>query len=71
MENTTDRKRRSEALTKDELKAFVKLYGTDLTKTDAELDFKVSRQVLDLVAIKGHGSPETIEKIRQKITQAA
>jgi hypothetical protein len=71
MENTTDRKRRSEALTKDELKAFVKLYGTYLTKTDAELDFKVSRQVLDLVAIKGHGSPETIEKIRQKITQAA
>lgn len=70
MENT-ERKRRSEALTRDELKAFIKLYGTYLTKTDAEYDFKVSRQVLDLVAIKGHGSPETIEKIRSKINQAA
>lgn len=70
MENT-ERKRRSEALTKEELKAFVKLYSTYLTKTDAEYDFGVKRQVLDLVAIKGHGSPETIEKIRIKIQHAA
>lgn len=65
-----DRKRRSESLTKEEHKAFVKLYHTFPTKVDAAHYFNVTRQVLDLVAIKGSGSTETIRAIRYRLTAA-
>lgn len=64
------RKRKSERLTKEEHRAFVKLFQSFKTKTDAQETFGVKRQVLDLVAIKGSGSPNTINTIRQKLTAA-
>jgi hypothetical protein len=68
MNNNTERKRRSESLSKDERRAFVKLFYSFPTKIDAEEYFDIKRQVLDLVAIKGKGSPETIGKIKIKLT---
>lgn len=62
------RKRRSESLSKDEHKAFVKLFYSFPTKVDAEVYFSpLSRQVLDLVAIKGSGRYDTIAIIREKL----
>lgn len=71
MESPTTRNRRSELLTKDEHKAFVKLYHSFPTKTDAQEIIGIKRQVLDLVAIKGKGSPETIQKVRSALVSAA
>lgn len=64
----TERKRRSEALSKEEHKAFIKHYQSFPTKTDAEEYFGVKRQVLDLVVLKASASPETINKIRSTIS---
>lgn len=64
----TERRRRSEALTPEEHKAFKKYLSTFPTKIDAQIAIGVKRQVLDLVAIKGSGSPETIRMIREKLT---
>lgn len=69
MDFMMDRKRRSEPLTKEEHKAFLKYLKTFPTKTDAAIVFGVSRQVLDLVSIKGHGSPESIKLIREKLEE--
>jgi hypothetical protein len=63
----TDRKRRSERMSQEEVKAFKKLFHSFPTKTDAEVYFGLSRQVLDLVAIKGSGSPNTVGVIREKL----
>lgn len=71
METLATRKRKSEPLTKAEHKAFLKYYGSFPTKVDAEQVTGIKRQVLDLVAIKGTGSPETIEKIRTVLQTAA
>jgi hypothetical protein len=65
--NLTVRKRRSEPLTKDEHRAFIKSYRSFPTKVDAEFFFGIKYQVLDLVSIKGTGSPDTIAAIRNKI----
>lgn len=62
-----DRKRRSEIMTPEEHEAFKNLFYSFPTKVDAEIHFNLSRQVLDLVAIKGSGSPETIKKIRKHV----
>jgi hypothetical protein len=64
------RKRRSESLSKEEHKAFVKFFQSFPTKVDAEIHFEIKRQVLDLVAIKGSGSPETISKIKAVLEAA-
>jgi hypothetical protein len=66
-----ERKRRSEQLSKEDHKAFIKYYHSFPTKIDAQIAFDVTRQVLDLVAIKGSGSPETIQKIREKLHEAS
>ncbi len=71
METMTQRKRRSVALTKDELKAFVKVYNAFPTKTDAAEAFDLSYQVLDLVVLRGSGAPETIQKIKDVVVQRA
>jgi hypothetical protein len=69
MENTIDRKRKSVQLTKEEHRAFVKYFRSFHTKTEAEEAIGVKRQVLDLVSIKGSGSPVTIQRIREMINQ--
>ncbi|HEU4903199.1 MAG TPA: hypothetical protein VFT06_10415 [Flavisolibacter sp.] len=62
------RKRKSEQLTKEEHRAFLKYFQSFPTKLDAEDAIGVKRQVLDMVALKGSGSPETISLIRQKLS---
>lgn len=62
-----DRKRRSESMTPEEHEAFKNFFQSFPTKVDAEIHFSLSRQVLDLVAIKGSGSPDTIKKIRKQL----
>lgn len=65
-----DRKRRSEIMAPEEHEAFKNLFYSFPTKIDAEIHFSLSRQVLDLVAIKGSGSPDTIKKIRKQLKKA-
>lgn len=62
-----ERKRRSEALTKEEHKALQKLLHVYHTKLDAADAIGVSRQVLDLVVLRGTGAPETIGKIKEAL----
>jgi hypothetical protein len=70
MDFKMERKRRSESLSKEEHKAFIKFFHSFQTKLDAEEEIGIKRQVLDLVAIKGSGSPETIGKIRKALNAA-
>jgi hypothetical protein len=69
MEMIMERKRRSEQLTKEEVKAFCKYLSTFPTKFDAALAIGVSRPTLNLVIIRGSGHPETIRLIREKLNQ--
>jgi hypothetical protein len=71
MEMAITRKRRSVQLTREEHSAFKKHYNSFPTKVDAEAAFGLSRQVLDLVAIKGSGSQETIDKVRDRLASIA
>jgi hypothetical protein len=71
MEIMTERKRRSEALTKEERKAFEKYLGTFPTKFDAAVAIGISRPTLNLVIIRGSGHPDTIKAIREKLTAHA
>lgn len=71
MQNTRipiERKRRSEALTKEEQRLFVKLYNSFATKADAEYTIGLKRQILDMVALKGSASPESIQVIREALS---
>ena len=61
------RKRRSESMSKDEHKAFIKYVATFPTKLDAAFVLGFSRITLDSVLIKGSGKPETIHTIREKL----
>jgi hypothetical protein len=67
----TDRKRRSEPLSKEEHKALLKYISTFPTKLDAAYAIGISRQVLDLVAIRGTGSPDSIRAIREKLSDSS
>jgi hypothetical protein len=67
--NPTERKRKSERLSKDEVKALQKYVRTFPTIIDAAMSIGIHRNVLDLVLIRETGSPETIGKIREKINQ--
>jgi hypothetical protein len=67
METLMDRKRRSESLTKDEVRAFNKYLGTFPTKVDAAFALGVSRTTLHALTFKGSGKPETIAVIREKL----
>lgn len=68
-----ERKRKRDILTKDEHKALLRYVRTFPTIVDAAYSIGIHRNVLDLVMIKGSGSPETIRKIKEKInaSQAA
>jgi hypothetical protein len=61
------RKRRSESLTKEEIRAFNKFINSFPTKYDAALAIGISRPTLNLVIIRGSGHPETIAAIRKQI----
>lgn len=67
MESMTERKRRSESLTKEEVRAFAKYLGTFPTKFDAAIAIGISRPTLNLVIIRGSGHPDTIRLIREKL----
>lgn len=62
------RKRRSESLTRDEVKVFSKYISTFPTKIDAAFALGVSRITLDSLILKGSGKPETIATVREKLS---
>lgn len=64
---TTDRIRRSEKLTNEELRAFKKYVSTFPTKIDAAVAIGISRPTLDLVIIRGSGNSITVGLIREKL----
>jgi hypothetical protein len=63
----TERKRKSEKLSPREFKALQKFIGGFDTVVEAAEEIGIHRNVLDLVKIKGSGSPETIHAIREKL----
>lgn len=69
MQTITDRKRRSESMTKEEQKAFQKWVQSFPTKIDAAASLGVSRPTLDGILFRGSGKPETIHAIREKLAQ--
>lgn len=66
----TERKRKSDPLTRDEHKALIKYVKSHHTIVDAAYAIGIHRNVLDRVMIAATGSPETIEKIREKLSGA-
>jgi hypothetical protein len=66
-----ERKRKRDVLTKDEHKALLKYVKSFPTIIDAAFTIGIHRNVLDLVMIKGSGSPETISKIKAVLPVAA
>lgn len=64
---TMQRKRRSEPLTKDEQKTFLKYVGSFPTKIDAAEAIGVSRPTLDGILFRGTGRPDVIQSIRKKL----
>lgn len=68
MINIRDRKRKSEKLTSEEAKSLKKYVYAFPTVIDAAYTIGIHRNTLDMVLIKGSGSPETIEKIRTKLS---
>jgi hypothetical protein len=67
MKISTERRRRSEPLTRDEHKALKSFINTFPTVIDAAESIGIPRQTLERVKILGSGSPETIAAIRQTI----
>lgn len=64
------RKRKSESMTKDEVRAFNKWISSFPTKIDAAFALGVSRTTLDSLIFRGSGRPETIAAIREKISES-
>jgi molybdenum cofactor biosynthesis enzyme MoaA len=65
-----NRKRRSERMSKEEHRAFVKYVGKFPTKFDAAIAFGFSRVTLNSVLSKGSGKSDTIQMIREKLNLA-
>lgn len=70
MINIHERKRKSEKLTAAEAKALQKFVSSCGTAIDAAASIGIHRNTLDLVLIKGAGSPDTIQKIRNRLDLA-
>jgi hypothetical protein len=64
-----ERRRRSELLTKEEHKVLLKYLNTFPTLVDAAYAIDIPRQTLERVKIIGSGSPETIQKVREKLNE--
>jgi len=67
MENSTVRKRKSEALTPEEHKKFKEYAESFMTKRDCMEALKISLPTMDRITFKGTGRPDTIERIREAI----
>lgn len=67
---STDRIRRSEKLTSDEVKALKKFVSSYPSKLDAAEAIGISRPTLDLVIIRGSGNSITVRLIREKLNAA-
>jgi Na+-transporting methylmalonyl-CoA/oxaloacetate decarboxylase beta subunit len=65
MKLMTERKRRSVRMEKAEHVEFIALYLGFHTKLDAEEAIGISRQILDMVVLKGSASTDSIGKIRK------
>jgi hypothetical protein len=64
---TTDRIRRSEKLTSDEIRSLKKFVSGFPSKLDAAESIGISRPTLDLVIIRGSGNSTTVKLIREKL----
>lgn len=62
-----ERKPKSIKLTKEEMQALKKFVNSHHTIIDAAREIDIHRNVLDLVLIRETGSPETVDKIRDKL----
>jgi sugar diacid utilization regulator len=71
MINIQTRKRKSEKLTNDERKALKKFVASFSTVIDAAESIGIHRNTLDMVLIKGSGSPETVQAIRASLQNIA
>lgn len=71
MINIQERRRKSERLTPIEFKALKKYVASFNTVIDAAVAIGIHRNTLDIVLIKGKGSPETIGLIREKLASNA
>lgn len=63
------KKRKSVKLSKDEHRALLRFVKSFNTIVEASEQIGITRHVLDLVILKGSGSPETIGKIVGKLEQ--
>jgi hypothetical protein len=70
MINIQDRKRKSESLTTSEHRGLRKYVASFPTVIDAAAAIGIHRNTLDIVLIKGKGSPETVGLIREKLEEA-
>jgi len=68
MQISAQRKRKSEKLTKPEHRAFINWVKNQDTKIDAAHALGIHRVSLDRIYIIGSGSPETIGKIRNVLS---
>lgn len=68
MTNITERKnRKRDVLTKDEHRALIKYVRSFPSVVDCAFVIGIHRNVLDLVMIRGSGSPNTIRLVREKL----
>lgn len=70
MHTTITRQKKSEALSKEDMKEFRKWVRKFPTKQDAREILGVNIKTLDSTLLKGSASPETIAKIRKVISNA-
>lgn len=68
MQISTERKRKSEKLTKTEHRAFINWVKSHDTKIDAAEALGIHRVSIDRIYVIGSGSPETIAKIRKVLS---
>lgn len=71
MINISTRKRKSEKLTTEEKRALKKYVASFPTVIDAAYSIGIHRNTLDIVLIKGSGSPETVGAIRSALERIA
>lgn len=67
METATNRKRKSEALSKEEFKKFKAYVKSFSTKTDCLEALNTTMPTLNRILIAGTGRPDSIKKIRNAI----
>jgi hypothetical protein len=71
MELLMERRRRSEKLAPEELRALKKFVASFSAKLDAANAIGISRPTLDLVIIRGTGNSDTVGLIRKKLNVGA